>query len=311
MGLVTELEPPPPAIGRWTRGVEWPAALWIATVHLGVLAAPFVFTWKAVIVALVLGWATGGLGICLCFHRLLTHGSFETYRPVRWLLALLGTLAGEGPPIMWVAAHRKHHLYSDQDDDPHSPRHGGWWSHVLWMLPRYGAKHWSDMYRRFAPDLLKDPFLRLLNRTFLWWHLALAAILFAAGWLVWDVRTGLSFLVYGMSVRLVYVLHVTWFVNSASHMWGYRNFDTPDDSRNLWWVGLLAYGEGWHNNHHASQRSARHGLRWWELDVTYLTICLMERCGLAWKVARDAAPPSVTRTLEASRSLEPSEVTNP
>ena len=133
------------------------------------------------------------------------------------------------------------------------------------------------------------PFLRLLNRTFLWWHLALAAVLFGTGWLVWDVRTGLSFLVYGMSVRLVYVLHVTWFVNSASHMWGYRNFDTPDDSRNLWWVGLLAYGEGWHNNHHASQRSARHGLRWWELDVTYLTICLMERCGLAWKVARDAA----------------------
>ena len=277
-----------PPEGRWSHGLEWPAVLWLGLVHVGALAAPFVFTWQALVVALALGWITGGLGICLGFHRLLTHGSFETYRWVRRTLALLGTLAGEGPPIMWVAAHRKHHLYSDQDEDPHSPRHGGWWSHVLWMTPHHGAKHWSDLYRRFAPDLLKDPFLRLLNRTFLWWHLALAIVLFAAGWLIWDVRMGLSFLVYGMFVRLVYVLHVTWFVNSASHMWGYRNYDTPDDSRNLWWVGLLAYGEGWHNNHHAAQRSARHGEKWWEIDATYITICLMERCGLAWKVVRVA-----------------------
>jgi stearoyl-CoA desaturase (delta-9 desaturase) len=282
--------------GRWSNGLEWPAVLWLALVHAGTLAAPFVFTWQALVVALVLCWLTGGLGICLGFHRLLTHGSFETYPFVRRGLALLGTLAGEGPPIMWVSAHRKHHLYSDQDEDPHSPRHGGWWSHVLWMTPHHGAKHWSDLYRRFAPDLLKDPFLRLLNRTFLSWHLALALVLFAAGWLGWDWRMGLSFVVYGMSVRLVYVLHVTWFVNSASHMWGYRNYDTPDDSRNLWWVGLLAYGEGWHNNHHAAQRSARHGEKWWEIDVTYATICLMERCGLAWKVVRPV-PGAAARNL--------------
>jgi stearoyl-CoA desaturase (delta-9 desaturase) len=272
--------------GRWRNGLEWPAVLWIGLIHVGALAAPFCFTWAGLWTALALSWVTGGLGICLGFHRLLTHGSFTTYKPIRGMLALFGTLAGEGPPVMWVAAHRKHHLHSDQDGDPHSPRDGGWWSHVLWMLPRYGSQHWSDLYRRFAPDLLKDPFMRLLNRTFLWWHLGLAVILLAAGWLAAGWQMGVSLVVWGLFVRLVFVLHVTWCVNSASHMWGYRNYETDDDSRNNWWVGLLAYGEGWHNNHHAYQRSARHGHRWWELDATYAVIWLMERCGLAWNVSR-------------------------
>jgi stearoyl-CoA desaturase (delta-9 desaturase) len=126
--------------------------------------------------------------------------------------------------------------------------------------------------------------MRMLNRTFLLWHLGLGVILFCLGWLPWDPYTGASFVVYGMFVRLVYVLHITWLVNSASHMWGYRNYETRDDSRNLWWVGLLAFGEGWHNNHHAWQRAARHGHRWWELDVTYMTIAIMRRLGLAWNV---------------------------
>jgi sn-2 palmitoyl-lipid 9-desaturase len=280
---------------RWSRGLEWPAVLWIGFLHAGALAAPFCFTWKGLLVAVVLSWVTGGLGICLGYHRLLTHGSFETYRPVRWLFAWLGTLAGEGPPLMWVAAHRKHHRYSDRDGDPHSPRHGGWWSHMLWMLPRMGAHHWAELYRAYAPDLLKDPFMRLLERTFLWWHLLLGSGLLAVGWLGWDAATGVSLVVYGMFVRLVYVLHVTWLINSATHIWGYRNYETADDSRNLWWVSLLAHGEGWHNNHHAYQRVASQGHRWWEIDFTYYMIWLMEKVGLAWDVVRLKDIPKGTR----------------
>ncbi len=271
---------------HWRQGLQWPAVLWIGFLHLGALAAPFCFTWYGLWLALILSWVTGGLGVCLGFHRLLTHSSFETYRPVRGLLALFGTLAGEGPPIMWVSAHRKHHRFSDEENDPHSPKDGGWWSHMLWMFPSHGSQHWAQQYRQYAPDLLKEPFLRLLDRTFLWWHLALSVCLFGLGWALWDASTGLSFVVYGMFVRLVYVLHVTWAVNSASHMWGYRNYETRDNSRNLWWVGILAFGEGWHNNHHAYPRSASHGHRWWEIDVTHWVISLMKSTGFAWNVVQ-------------------------
>lgn len=288
---------PAPAIHQvrehdhWRLGLEWPAVIWIASLHLGALAAlfPYCFTWYGLWVAMALAWITGGLGVCLGYHRLLTHSSFDTYPIVRRLLALCGTLAGEGPPIMWVSAHRKHHQFSDLENDPHSPNDGAWWSHMLWTFPRYGSSHWAQLYRTYSPDLLKDPFLRLLDRTFLWWHLALGLILFGAGWAIGGtrlegLRLGTSFLVWGMFVRLVWVLHVTWSVNSASHIWGYRNYQTRDNSRNLWWVGLLAFGEGWHNNHHAYPRSAPHGHRWWEIDATYWVICLMKATGLAWNV---------------------------
>ena len=270
---------------HWKYGLEWPAVLWIGSLHLGALAAPFCFTWYGLWLGLFMSWITGGLGVCLCFHRLLTHSSFETYPVVRNILAVFGTLAGEGPPIMWVSAHRKHHRFSDEEHDPHSPKDGGWWAHMLWMFPRHGSQHWAQLYRQYTPDLLKVPFLRMLDRTFLWWHAGLGVCMFALGWAVGGRECAVSFLVYGMFVRLVYVLHVTWAVNSASHMWGYRNYTTRDNSRNLWWVGLLAYGEGWHNNHHAYPRSAPHGHRWWEIDVTYWAITVMKLTGLAWNIS--------------------------
>lgn len=271
---------------KWKNGLEWPAVLWIGFLHLGALAAPFYFTWHGLLLSAIMSWVTGSLGICLGFHRLLTHSSFETYRPIRWMFALFGTLAGEGPPIMWVSTHRKHHRFSDQESDPHSPRDGAWWSHMNWMFLHHGSQQWAQVYRQYAPDLMKDRSLRLLDRGFLWCQLSLGIVMFCAGWLVWDVRTGASFVFWGMFVRLVYMLHVTWAVNSASHMWGYRSYETRDNSRNLWWVGLLAWGEGWHNNHHAFPRLASHGHRWWELDVTYWVVAVMERTGLAWNVVR-------------------------
>lgn len=270
--------------GRWKQGLEWPAVLWIGGLHLGALAAPFCFTWQAVFLTIMLSWITGCLGVCLGYHRLLTHSSFETFPWMKRFLAWCGMLAGEGPPIMWVATHRKHHCFSDQEADPHSPRHGRWWSHMLWMLPRHKTDEWSKLYSRYAPDLLRDGFMRFLNKTFLLWQLLVGTTFFVGGWLIWDLSTGVSLLVYGMFVRLIYVMHVTWLINSATHIWGYRNYNTNDDSRNLWWVALLAYGEGWHNNHHAQQRTARHGHRWWELDLTWMTIRFMQTVGLAWNI---------------------------
>jgi fatty-acid desaturase len=275
------------AESAWSLGYDWPVIAWIVVVHLGALAAPFFFTWKALGVCAFLAWLTGSIGVCMGYHRQLTHGSFATYRPVRWLLALLGGLSGEGSALTWVANHRKHHLYSDQEGDPHSPRDGRWWSHMLWFMPNFGRQHYETMFARYAPDLAKDPMMRFLHYFFLPAHLIMGSVLFAIGYFGWDAYTGWSFVAWGMFVRLIYVLHVTWFVNSATHIWGYRNYETTDDSRNLWWVGLLAFGEGWHNNHHAYQRMARQGHRWWEIDMTYWAILLLEKVGLAWNVVKE------------------------
>ncbi|MGE0610385.1 MAG: acyl-CoA desaturase [Pirellulales bacterium] len=269
---------------RWAAGLDWANVIWLGVVHLGALSALFFFTWKAVAIMAVLGWLTGGIGICLSFHRGLTHGSFQTSRPMRWLLAFIGGLAGEGSALTWVAVHRKHHLFSDQAHDPHSPRDGKWWSHILWLGPRYTSEYKSKMIDRYARDLNKDPVMRFLDKTFLLWHIVLGVVLYAVGSLGWDSYTGWSFVAWGLFIRMLYVLHATWFVNSATHIWGYRNYETTDDSRNLWWVALVTYGEGWHNNHHAFQRMANYGHKWWEFDITYQTIRLMEKVGLVWNV---------------------------
>jgi stearoyl-CoA desaturase (delta-9 desaturase) len=266
---------------------DWPTVIWIGVVHVGALAAPFFFTWKALGLFAFLCWLTGSIGVCMGYHRQLTHGAFNTYRPIRWLLALLGGLSGEGSALTWVANHRKHHLYSDKDGDPHSPRRGAWWAHMLWLMPDFGHKYRACVLDKYAPDLARDPVMRFLHKFFLPSHVLLGGLLFAIGYFGWDAYTGWSFVVWGMFVRLVYVLHVTWFVNSATHMWGYRNYETTDDSRNLWWVGILAFGEGWHNNHHAFQRMARQGHKWWEVDMTYWSICALEKLGLAWNVQHD------------------------
>ena len=213
-------------VRAWSNGLDWPTIGWLGLVHLGALAAPFCFTWAGLIAFCVLSWITGSLGVCLGYHRLLTHGSFQTYRGIRRAFGLLGTLAGEGPPITWVAVHRKHHRFSDQEGDPHSPHDGGWWSHVLWLFPRPKCPQWQNMMQTYARDLLKDPFFRILDTTFLLWHVGLGAAMLALGWCCWDLRTGVSLFVWGMFLRLVYVLHITWAVNSASHMWGYRNYET-------------------------------------------------------------------------------------
>lgn len=234
---------------------------------------------------LVMYFLTGCIGICLGYHRLLSHKSFETYRPVKWLIAWIGGLAGEGSAIHWVANHRTHHAKSDHEGDPHSPRQGFLWSHMLWCMQKITADDRAQMHARWAPDLARDPVLRFLDRTFLLWQMVFGLALAGLGYLIGGPSVAVSMVVWGMCVRMVIVLHATWCINSVTHVWGYKTYDNGDDSKNLWWVALVTFGEGWHNNHHAYQKAANYGHRWWEIDTTYLVIRALKATGLAWNVA--------------------------
>jgi fatty-acid desaturase len=248
----------------------------IGAVHLFAFAGIFVFSWKAFAVAVVLYWVTGSLGIGLGFHRLLTHQGFDTPRWVKYFLTVCGTIAVQGGPIAWVAGHRMHHAHSDKDLDPHDSRKGFWWAHMGWLLRRDPRVGEFENYRNYAKDLVADPFILFLDRNFVWVQVGLGLLLLAWG--------GWSFAIWGVFVRLAFTWHCTWLVNSAAHMFGYKTYDSRDDSRNCWWVALLSFGEGWHNNHHAFPRSARHGLAWWEFDMNYLALKLLESLGLAWNI---------------------------
>lgn len=266
-------------IGKW----DWSVVIGIVAMHIGAVIAPFYFSWSGLVLALFLWWVTGGLGITLCFHRLLTHRSFKTKKWFEYFLTICGCLAWQGGPAQWVGVHRLHHKHSDEDLDPHSPNHGFTWAHMTWCMHREPDGRDPEAA---AKDLHRDAGHVFLNKFFWVPQVALAIILIVAGEVAGSYglagASGLSWFLWGVCLRTVFVYHVTWFVNSASHTWGYRNYDTKDRSTNLWWVGLLGFGEGWHNNHHAHQRSAAHGLRWFEFDITYLTIKFLNKIGLAW-----------------------------
>lgn len=266
--------------------LDWLTVLAIGALHVGCVFAffPAMFSWSGVVLAVVLWWLCGGLGICLCYHRLLTHRSFQTPKWFEYFLVVLGTLNWQGGPLRWVGVHRIHHKESDGEHDPHSPQHGFTWAHMFWCLMKDEPGHDP---RAVTKDLQRDKVIMCLDRYFFVPQFILAALLFGAGWLaLGSVTGGLSWVIWGVCVRTVFGFHATWFVNSAAHTWGYRNFETTDGSRNNWWVAIISFGEGWHNNHHAQQRSAAHGMRWWEIDLTYLTIRALEFVGLATRVVR-------------------------
>ncbi len=271
-------------VKKTAANLSWWAVGWLSFAHLVVLAAPFTFTWTALAATVFMHWVTGSLGICLGFHRMLTHDGMKTHPWVRNFFATIGTLAGEGTPLDWVADHRKHHKYSDQVGDPHSPHDGPWWSHMNWLaFHTHNGEHVAYL-NRWVPDLYKSRFLRVISALFLPIHIAFGFAMFGLGYAIGGTPMAWSFLVWIMFVRLVAVLHTTWMVNSASHMFGYRNYETTDDSRNNWFVALIAYGEGWHNNHHAYPRMAKHGHKWWEIDITWMAIKVLQRLGLVWDV---------------------------
>ena len=255
--------------------LDWTMIIALVIFHIGAVCAflPGLFSWQAVGVAVLLHWITGGLGITLGWHRLLSHRSFQVPKWLEYFFALCGTLALQGGIIWWVGLHRHHHLHSDQDVDHHDSKKGFFWSHVRWMCYEIPAE--SDI-PRFTKDIVNDKFYQFLNNYFFPLQVVLGVVLYLIG--------GLPFVFWGVFARLVIVYHCTWLVNSATHKFGYRNFETTDNSTNCWWVALTTYGEGWHNNHHAYQYSARHGMKWWELDITWITIQVLQLLGLATKV---------------------------
>ena len=268
--------------------INWTTTTLIGGIHVGAVAALFFFTWKALLFGVIMWWIAGSLGIGMGYHRLLTHRGYKTPKYMEYLLTLCGALALEGGPIAWVATHRVHHQNTDKDGDPHSPRDGGLWAHMGWIITGRAMHATTDELLPYVPDLRKDKFHRWISK----WHwvpsVILAGIIFAIG--------GWSYMMWGMFARIVFSHHATWLVNSATHMWGSQRFETGDTSTNSFWVAILTFGEGWHNNHHASPQSARHGIAWYEVDLNWYGIYMLRMLGLAWDVK---APTLSTRMLTA------------
>ena len=266
------------------HGLNWITAIAMTGFHIGAVAALFYIDYGAMLAALILYYAAGMLGIGMSYHRLLTHRSYRTTKFIEYFLTICGTLALEGGPIFWVATHRIHHQKSDQEGDPHTPREGTFWAHMGWILMGEGLHHDASVLAKYTPDLSKDKFHVWLSN----WHW-LTNVVVGLGLLAYG---GIPYVLWGIFFRTTFGLHATWLVNSATHLWGSRRFQTRDDSTNNWWVALLTFGEGWHNNHHAHPTSARHGLAWYELDQNWIGIRALQILGLAWdiKVAKIRQP---------------------
>ena len=259
-------------------GLNWTSILWLSAMHIGAVAALFYTNVPNVIAASILYFITGCLGITLTFHRLLAHRSFAVPKWLERILATCGALAMEGSPIKWCAHHRMHHSHPDTEMDPHNSRRGFFFCHIGWTFNNRPAFDDGNKIRRFTRDIGNDNYYRWLDTTMGQFlpQLTLAAILYAIG--------GVGMMLWGICFRMVFVYHATWCVNSATHFFGYKNYDIDDLSRNTWWVALLTFGEGWHNNHHAHQHVAEAGHKWWEIDVTMMVIRTLKALGLVTKL---------------------------
>jgi stearoyl-CoA desaturase (delta-9 desaturase) len=242
-------------------------------------------------VALALHWVAVGWGISLGYHRLHTHQSYQCPRWLEYFFAICGTMTLEGGPMFWVGTHRVHHAKSDKDGDPHSPNEGTFWSHMGWIVFGETNHNNSQFMAKHAPDLARHKFYWWLN-TYHWIPVVATGLaLLAFG--------GLPMFLWGFCLRIVYGLHCTWLINSATHIFGSRRFETADDSRNSFILAVLTFGEGWHNNHHAHQTSARHGMMWYEFDISWITLKLLKSVGLVWGV-RLVKPEVLARQQEAA-----------
>jgi fatty-acid desaturase len=271
--------------------INWTITLAMVVLHAGAIAALFAFSWRNLAAAVILYWIATGLGISMGYHRLHTHRSYKAPLLLEYFFAFCGTLSLEGGPISWVATHRIHHQKSDQPGDPHSPRDGAWWSHIGWLILGESNHSNTKKMAKYAPDVAKHGFYVWLNNYHWVSNVVLAIVLLMVG--------GWPLMLWGTFVRIVFGLHATWLVNSATHMWGARRFATRDESRNNWWVALITFGEGWHNNHHAHPSSARHGLAWYEFDPSWILIKILKSIGVAKSVRVARIESAVTERTAA------------
>jgi fatty-acid desaturase len=271
---------------------------------------PWFFSWTGVALLVAGIYVFGLFGINLCYHRLLTHRGFSCPLWFEHTIALLGVLTVQDSPPHWVAVHRRHHQFADEEKDPHSPLVGFFWAHMGWLLVKREDMGRRELIEQYAKDIMRDPLYAWIERRNNWMKIALGSWLlyFVGGYAVVALsggsakeaaQFGASLLVWGAALRTVVIWHITWSVNSVTHVWGYRNYETPDVSRNNALIGFLAAGEGWHNNHHADSRSARHGHMWWEIDQAWLLIRVLMLLGLARNVALPS-PANLSAKFNAS-----------
>lgn len=290
--------PRPEKVDEKSR-VMWEYVIPVIVLHLLIPIAfiPYFFSWWGVLFLPIGNYIFTSLGIGAGYHRLLTHRGFTCPRWLEYTLTTLGVCSFQDSPARWVLVHRVHHQHSDHRPDPHTPKVSCYWAHMGWLFVDNRELSTAAAYDKYARDVMRDPYYFWLQRGANWvlvyvYHaLAIVAVGALAGWLLTGtlagtLQTTAQFAVWGVIMRTVFTWHVTWGINSFSHMWGYRNYQTREDSRNNWLFALLTNGEGWHNNHHADPRSARHGHRWWEIDLTYVTLVLLEKLGLVRNLVR-------------------------
>lgn len=268
------------------KQLRFTIAFGLLLIHAVAAVGFWFFSWSGLFIALGLYVMTIPLGISIGFHRLLTHRSFESPTWLTWVCGLTGTLAMQAGPVTWVAAHRLHHSDADRQPDPHSPFVSFMWSHLFWFLFWDPRLQNVENRNRLAKDVVARPGQLFLEDNYWWINLLMPGVLFGLGWLVGGFYMAMSWMTWGWALRLVAGWHATFFVNSACHLWGYRNYDIVDNSRNNWWVALLTFGEGWHNNHHADPSSAAHGHRLTEIDPAYMFILGLQKLGIVKNVRR-------------------------
>lgn len=261
---------------RKSGNINWATSIPIIGFHIFAVGAFFTFSWTNLIAFFIVWWLIGSVGIGLGYHRQLTHRGFQSPDWVKHLLATIGTVALQGGPNDWVTTHRLHHQFTETEKDPHSPRYGFFFSHVGWVLRGTSQMNGEEVEKKYIPDLLKDEYLTTLSK-----HWYIPTILTGV---ILGLIGGWSMVLWGIFLPVTLNWHFTWFVNSVTHVWGSRRFEIKDDSTNNWWVALLTWGEGWHNNHHAHPTSVRHGLAWYEFDINWIQIKLLEKIGLAWNL---------------------------
>jgi stearoyl-CoA desaturase (delta-9 desaturase) len=257
-------------------GVNWKNVAILTTFHLLAIPVLFTFTWQNLATLIIGNWIVGSFGVGLGWHRLLTHRSFSVPKWLEYALTVIGTMSIQDSPDKWVATHRIHHAFTETEKDPHSTRPGFWWAQIGWIVWGTAQDHDAATLRRYVPDLLKDKGQVIISRFYYVPIIVSAAVLFLVG--------GWSMVIWGVFGRVVLGWHTTWFVNSLSHLYGSQPHKTGDDSTNNWFVAMLTFGEGWHNNHHMVPTSARHGLKWYQFDMNWIAIRIFEKLGWAKQI---------------------------